>query len=110
MKAWVAGILMLLPLAVAASGEYTLSADDWARPRDGAALVKMAPLAEAVRELARRPGSDLVIGYPGGEDGTVWAQELRGWLVALGVPSRRIELLPASALPGTIDLSVRPHQ
>lgn len=48
----------------------------------------------------------LKIKYPGGDEGTLWVNELRSWLIALGLSSERIELIPGSAISTTIELEV----
>jgi hypothetical protein len=75
---------------------WTLGADTWAQPRDGRAVAAMAPLPEVVGRWSGDPGRRLVIQYPGGEDGQLWAFELRSWLVALGVPGDSQELVAGS--------------
>ena len=75
-------------------------------PRDAAAVLQMPAVNSAVRVLLAHPEGQLVIRYPGGDDGTLWAEELRAWLVALGVPSSRMELRPGSASAAQIDLLV----
>lgn len=99
-------LLVFQASAQAAEGTWTLSAEEWARPRAGASLVDMAPLREAVTHLNGQADRRLIVAYPGGEEGSLWAHELRSWLVALGVPSRRIQLVSgASSLDG-LDLRV----
>jgi len=85
---------------------YAISADEWARPHDGRSVVAMAPLARAVRALSARPASVLAIRYPGGEQGSLWAHQLRIWLIALGVPSARIELVPGSRREDALGLRI----
>jgi hypothetical protein len=104
--------LCVIPMATAlAETRWSLSAEQWARPRSGAALVAMAPLGEVVQALAEQPAHSLVIGYPGGEEGSLWAHELRSWLVALGIPSQRIQLQSGSRERDALDLQLeeRPH-
>lgn len=100
-------LCFILNSSVLADSRWSLSAEQWARPRSGAGLVVMAPLNQVVDALRERGGSLLVIGHPGGEEGSLWAHELRSWLVALGIPSRRIQLLSGSPEPGALDLRVQ---
>ncbi len=101
-------IILMVPagLAGAADRHWQLSAEQWARPRNGIAVADMAPLREAVDALSAQPGSGLRIRYPGGEEGQLWAYELRAWLVTLGVPSARQELQPGSGDAGRIELEL----
>lgn len=98
--------LLWAPVMHAGPATFIIDADRWATPRSGEALVQMEPLREAVVELMRRPGSRLLVRYPGGEAGQLWVQELRAWLVALGVPSSRIELVPGGVSDDIVQLQV----
>lgn len=93
--------------AALAEDRWSLSAEQWARPRSGASLVAMEPLAEVVRQLHEGGERRLLIGYPGGEEGSLWAHELRSWLVALGIPSQRIRLQSGGQQAGVLDLRVQ---
>jgi hypothetical protein len=98
----------LLLAAGAAGGEdrWSLDADQWARPRDGRSVAAMPPLAEAVAAWSADTARRLVIRYPGGEDGQLWAFELRAWLVALGVPQEKQELLAGSQQPDRLEIEL----
>lgn len=96
---------LLLGIATPASA-WTLDASTWARPRSGATIAAMPPLAEVVDAWSKRPGDRIVIRHPGGEGGDVWAAELRAWLVALGIPGGRIELVGGGE-PEQLTLTVR---
>ncbi|HEX7029847.1 MAG TPA: hypothetical protein VF254_04570 [Gammaproteobacteria bacterium] len=88
-----------------AADSWTLSASEWSRPRSGAAVLAMTPVAEAVRawQAADSDTSRLQLRYPGGEEGSLWAAELQDWLVALGVPPGAIELV-AGGSPGELEI------
>lgn len=94
------------PFAAAAPG-HAIIAEEWAHPRSGEGLSQMESLRDAVREWMDHPDGTLVIRYPGGEEGGLWAGELRAWLVALGVDSRHIELWPGNERPDAVELEVR---
>ncbi len=99
-------LLALLLIPVASHADYRLSADQWARPRSGEAVLGMAAVLQVMEEFHETAGGRIVISYPGGEEGMLWAQELRGWLIALGVVSARIELLPGYPRGNEIGLAV----
>ncbi len=100
MKPWLsaaAGLLFaLLHPAGAEEKLWALSADTWAQPRDGRSVAQMAPLPEVVAAWSAQPEQRLVVRYPGGEEGLLWAHELRSWLTALGVPGEDQELVAGS--------------
>ena len=101
----VAAALAGLPAAAAAADSWTLAESAWARPRDGRAIVSMAPLPQVVRAWSRRGNADLVVRYAGGESGELWAAELGDWLVALGVRGSAIRTVPGGE-PGVIEFEV----
>jgi hypothetical protein len=102
----VTALCVLAGQASAAGRIWLLGADEWARPRDGAAMVQMPPLPEVIATWERQSGQRLIVRYPGGEEGLLWANELRSWLVALGIPSDRQELVAGSRQPDQIELEL----
>lgn len=98
--------LLIPALACGEGRSWTLGADTWARPRDGLSVAKMAPLPEVIGKWSRDTTQRLVIHYPGGEDGQLWAFELRSWLVALGVPQDKQELVAGSEQTDRIEIEL----
>ena len=84
-----------------------LTPADWARPRTGEALVRQPVLSELLKSFEREPDNVIVIAHATGEAGQLWAEELRAWLVALGVSSARIRLAARPELKDTLTLDVR---
>jgi hypothetical protein len=85
---------------------FTLSADEWARPRAGDVIPELAAVRAAVSYWGRGVDSILIIRYPGEDSGELWAAELRDWLISLGVPSDYIRLIPGTQAPDEIKLVV----
>ncbi|NOY67594.1 MAG: hypothetical protein GXP13_09350 [Gammaproteobacteria bacterium] len=77
---------------MAAGSVWTISAEEWARPRSGYGLSQMKSLQDSINGMNDNAGSKLIIKYPGGEEGLLWVSELKDWLVSLGVPSRKIKM------------------
>jgi len=75
---------------------FTLSADEWARPRSGEVIPEFAPVRAAVSYWGRSADAVIVVRYPGEDSGELWAAELRDWLISLGVPSDYIRLVPGA--------------
>lgn len=81
--------------AVPAAGKTVeITAEQWARPRSAAAIARLPGLAPLVEVFDREPGARVIVRYAGGDEGSLWAEELRSWLVVLGIPSAHIELQP----------------
>ena len=111
-------LIMLISISVcSAESVQVITAEDWARPRSGESLVRMPALKRTVRDYLNQKGNRkgsqnyqrgqrIFIRHPRGEEGVLWAEELRGWLVALGIPSADIALNPESSRIDAIELAV----
>ncbi len=105
--------IMILPFfmvwsaasAVESSG-VKLSAEIWEVSRHGEALLKVDELVSFVNAWAEKPSTIIEIRFPGGEEGELWAEELKSWLVSLGVPSDHMRLTPGSDASDVINLSL----
>jgi hypothetical protein len=95
--------------AMPASG-LVITAEQWARPRSGESIVQLPGLGTLVEAAERDTASRLVIRFAGGDEGSLWAEELRSWLVALGLPSARIALEPGPSLSDRLLLELRTHR
>ena len=104
------GLASLLLIAGGAAANtirmFTLSADEWARPRSGEVIPELASVRAAVSYWGRGADAILVIRHPGEDSGELWAAELRDWLISLGVPSDYIRLIPGTQEADEITLVV----
>jgi hypothetical protein len=101
-------ILFLLGRSSGAAGDvWTISAEDWSRPRSGAALIQIPGLRDAVIAWSGQSDARLVIHYPGGEEGALWADELMDWLVSLGVPVGKIVTSAGHSRDDTITIDLQ---
>jgi hypothetical protein len=104
---WCCGLSLLWFAAPSLAETLTpsaITAEEWARPRRGETVVAMPAMQWAVRQLQHRPAARLVLFHAGGDDGNVWAEEIRAWLIALGIPGERIELRTGLARAGRVEL------
>ena len=85
---------------------FTLSADEWARPRTGAVIPQLAAVRSAVSYWGKGGDKVMIIRYPGEDTGELWAAELRDWLISLGVPSDYILLSSGTQAADEIKLEV----
>ena len=84
----------------------TLTIQQWNVSRNAETLLRLEPLKTSINEFAMQPNSKLHIYFPGGDEGTLWARELRAWLVSLGVDSDSISLIPGSSNSTEIKIKV----
>lgn len=102
-------VLALLTMSVQAEELFRLSEADWARPRTAAVVKSFTAVDQAVTEFLKAPAEQrLELRYPGGEAGSLWAGELKGWLIALGIPSDKLEIYPGHPVAGELALVVLP--
>lgn len=88
-------LLLVLALVAAdarADDGCAVSAVEWSRPRSAAMVRELPGVRDCVQAWLAAPERRLILISAPGEDGGLWASELRDWLVALGVPSAAIEL------------------
>lgn len=111
MTRWLVLVVMLIGASVgAAETVQVVTAEDWARPRSGESLVQMPALKRTLRAYLGDDAQRIVIRHPQGEEGVLWAEELRGWLVALGVPSEDVSVSADSSRLDAIELEVTTAQ
>lgn len=110
MNKFIIAIVMLVFVTNAFSADVELlHANEWSVPKQTVTLLVMPAISKSMRKLQNNTNSMLKIKYPGGDEGTLWVNELRSWLVALGLSSNRIELVQGSAISTTIELEVLPN-
>ena len=99
-------ILMFSGLSISDENVHVLTAQQWNVPRQASSILSMPALQSAMQEYQKSEGSQLVIRYPGGDEGTLWAHELRGWLISLGIASKNIDLLPGAVKTNQLEITV----
>ena len=92
-SACIVGLLLCAQAVASTARIYTLSADEWARPRSGDVIAEFSALRAAVYYWDKSENAIMVVRYPGEDSGELWAAELRDWLISLGVPSDYIRLV-----------------
>lgn len=110
MKALIAVTLVLLALAAphAHAQTFEVPPELWDRPRTARAVLEQDSVRRAVTAALAKPEAQIVIHHAAGQEPLVQAEELRSWLAALAIDSRRT-LLRADAAPGApITLEITP--
>lgn len=90
----------------AESASVKLNAEHWDMQRHGEGVLKIEPLSDIVKRWQASSGKIIEIRYPGGEEGILWVEELRSWLVSLGIPSEALSLTPGSEAKDIINLTL----
>jgi hypothetical protein len=79
-----------------AAKTWVLQAEQWEFARNGESILSLPVLSDVINLWLKDRQKLIEIQYPGGEEGEFWVQELADWLVALGVPSNRMIIVPGS--------------
>ena len=88
-------VIMFAPLWVSAD-DNVLTAEQWELSRQGEKLVNLPVLRNTINAWTESEKHIIELQYPGGEEGELWANEVRDWLISLGVPSKYLILVPGS--------------
>ncbi|MEO1766060.1 hypothetical protein [Thiobacter aerophilum] len=89
---WILGLFVLLPWA-AAGQDFTVPESFWLAPRSGPAIIAEPAIAQAVHRFLDHPGAQLILHHGRNDEASAQAEELRGWLIALGIEADVIQLL-----------------
>jgi hypothetical protein len=95
-------MLAAFPLGAAAE-RYPLPAQFWLNARSGASLAAEPALAQAVQRFIELPRASLVIHHTREDESLAQAEELRGWLIALGLEAGRVSLAETRAVASAAD-------
>jgi len=91
-----------------ASEAYDVRPELWDRPRTASAIVSDESVKRAVNALLARADAQLVIHHAPAQEPLLQAEELRSWLAALAIDSRRVALRGDSPAGAPIRLEVAP--
>lgn len=105
-------ILLMLSSSVLANSVriFSLTADEWARPRAGEVIPAMESVRLAMNYWESGNNAAMLLSYPGEDSGELWASELKDWLISLGVPSDAILLSPGLQAKDEIRILVGSRQ
>ena len=105
-KLIISTVMLLFTSNLFAADVELLYANEWSVPKQSTTILAMPAIHKSMNKLQKDVNTVLKIKYPGGDEGTLWVNELRSWLIALGLSSTRIDLVQGSAISTTIELEV----
>jgi hypothetical protein len=86
----------LIPVACADFWQSTIERAKWEQYDTGKRLLEMETIRELLQRFDETEQTRITVRYPGGDSGSAWAVEFRNRIVAYGIPSRYVELIPGS--------------
>jgi hypothetical protein len=96
----------LSALAQGPSSSYPVPPELWDRPRTVRAVLEQDNVRQAVAAALQKPDAQIVIHHAGGQEPLLQAEELRSWLAALAIDSRRVVL--RSDVPAGMTIEIAP--
>ncbi len=87
---------------------HQVPAELWDRPRTARAIVEQDAIKRAVSATLAQPAAQLVIRHGIGPDSLSQAEELRSWLGALAIDTRRIVLRNDPAPGASMQIEIVP--
>ena len=88
---WV--IVASLWIAPCSAQTFELSSEFWQAPRSGQAVRDNPQLQQALTAYFKWPQAQVRLHHQKRDEISAQAEELRGWLIALGIEAERIELI-----------------
>lgn len=107
-RSFIVVTLLLATSGAGAEPACEVTAEEWSRPRSAAMVVALPGVRDCVARWQADPRQRLVIVHAAGEEGALWASELRDWLVALGVPGVRLSARAVGADGERVLLRIEP--
>mgnify|MGYP001596163115 CR=1 FL=1 len=98
MKLGIWALPALLWCAPCLAQTYNLPIDFWLAPRSGQAVRAEAQLQQALTAYLQSERTRIRVHHQKRDESIAQAEELRGWLIALGVEAARIELTDENPL------------
>ena len=87
---------------------YDVAPELWDRPRTGNAVLAQESLKRAAAALLEKPDARVVIHHSAAQEPELQAEELKTWLAALAIDSRRVALRADLAAGTPIRIEVIP--
>ena len=104
---WLSTLAMCAFLGAAAHAQiHEVPPELWDRPRTGRAIVEQEAIKRAVTSALAQPTAQVVIRHGAGQEPLLQAEELRSWLGALAIDTRRIVLRNDLAAGAAIQIEI----
>lgn len=98
MKQFVSIIITLCLLLMAQSAlaveteEQIIRRSEWPTYVNGSSVSALPQVRRILSQFDENDRMNIIIHYPGGEQGTSWARQLYNWFISYGVPIRYLKM------------------
>jgi hypothetical protein len=101
-------VLVFFCACEASAQTFEVPQELWDRPRTARAVLEQDSIKRAVGAAVEKPEAQIVIHHGAGQESLVQAEELRSWLAALAIDSRRTALRADAAAGAPMTLEITP--
>ena len=108
MLRWLAAVACAVSCLGAFAQSVEIPTELWDRPRTGRAVLEQENIRRAVNLALEKPDAQIVIHHAAGQEPLLQAEELKAWLTALAIESRRIGLRATGAAGAPIRVEIIP--
>ena len=86
--------------------QWMLTEEQWDLVKQGEQLLAMPLLRQVVDVWALQQGQAIELRYPGGEEGELWIEEVKDWLISLAIPSKYLIAVAGSGEADVIIIKI----
>ncbi|MDH5389392.1 MAG: hypothetical protein OEY06_13220 [Gammaproteobacteria bacterium] len=86
--------------------QWMLTYEQWDLVKRGEQLLTMPMLQQVVDIWSIQPDQAIELIYPGGEEGELWVEELKDWLISLAIPSKYLYVVAGSGKADVIIIKI----
>ncbi|MCK4704904.1 MAG: hypothetical protein KAT90_05455 [Gammaproteobacteria bacterium] len=86
--------------------QWMLTEEQWDLVKQGEQLLTMPMMQQVIDAWSLRQGQAIELRYPGGEEGELWVEELRDWLISLAIPSKYLFSVAGSGKADVIIIKI----
>jgi len=72
--------------------EQRINLSEWPQYDNGPNIAALPQVKEIFSGFDEQPGDQIIIRYPGGNEGVKWAEKMRDWFISFGVPASYLKL------------------
>lgn len=86
--------------------QWMLTEEQWDLVKQGEQLLTMPVMQQVVDAWSLQQGQAIELRYPGGEEGELWVEELKDWLISLAIPSKYLFSVAGSGKADVIIIKI----
>lgn len=86
--------------------QWVLKEEQWDLVKQGKQLLTMPVMQQVVDAWSLQQGQVIELRYPGGEEGELWVEELKDWLISLAIPSKYLFSVAGSGKADVIIIKI----